>query len=211
MPLDDALGTASLRLAEWLADPVAWLPPGSAGQGALPDDLRESMAASAVLRPALNRWMARNAGLDRLALDPARLGSDPNADSAVTLLTATPAVQLRAAQMLGAALWADRIRLALLKVDRDRLNDQLGIDALSFGMRRATVFARPLTELGASSTAADPVAAGWRLCVALLARVDPVLSHLFRLRHPDLPAAEPLTDAQSRAAWSVLALPEARG
>lgn len=213
MPLHDTVGTAALRLAEWLADPAAWLPAKAAGQDALPEDLRASMAASPVLRPALNRWLARNAGLDRLAIDPsvlARLASDPDAETAVALLTAAAPTQLQAARMLGASLWANRIRLALLKADRDRLLDQLGADALSFGMRRATVFARPLVELGDTSKADDPVAAGRRLCGALVARVSPVLADLFRLRHPDLPPADALTDPQARAAWSVLALPEAR-
>lgn len=217
VPLDDTIGAAGLRLAEWLADPAGWLPAGSAGQSALPDDLRAAMAASPVLRPALNRWLARNAGLDQLALDQvvlARPGTDPDVDvdvdAAVALLTASPASQLQSARMLGAALWADRIRLALLKTDRDRLAGLLGADAMAFGLRRATVFARPLTERGAKFPATDPVIAGRMLCAALLARVAPVLADLFRLCHPALPTLDPLSDAQARAAWSVLALPEAR-
>lgn len=213
VPLDDTIGAAGLRLAEWLADPAGWLPAGSGGLAALPDDLRDAMAASPVLRPALNRWLARNLGLDRLALDQtilARLNADTDADAAVALLTASTAAQLQSARMLGAALWADRIRLALLKTDRDRLTGVLGADAMAFGLRRATVFARPLTEMGAKVPATDPVIAGRMLCAALLMRVAPALADLFRLCHPALPHLVPLSDAQARAAWSVLALPEAQ-
>lgn len=213
VPLDDTIGAAGLRLAEWLADPAGWLSAEPGGQVALPDDLRDAMAASPVLRPALNRWLARNAGLDKMALDQAvlaRLNTDPDAEAAVALLTAPPMSQPQSARMLGAALWADRIRLALLKTDRDRLAALLGADAMAFGLRRATVFARPLTELGATFPASDPVIAGRMLCAAVLARVAPVLADLFRLCHPALPNLDPLTDAQARAAWSVLALPEAR-
>lgn len=213
VPLDDPIGAAGLRLAEWLADPAGWLPAGSGGPAALTDEMREGMAASPVLRPALNRWLARTVGLDRLALDPvvlARLSTHPEAEAAIALLTATPAVQLQSARLLGAALWADRIRLALLKTDRDRLATLLGADAMAFGLRRATVFARPLTEMGGTFPATDPVVAGRMLCAAMLARVAPVLADLFRLCHPALPAVDPLTELQARAAWSVLALPEAR-
>lgn len=213
VPLDDTIGAAGLRLAEWLADPAGWLPSGAGGQSVLPDDLRDMMAASPVLRPALNRWLARNAGLDQLALDHAvlaRLSTDPDSDAAIALLTASPASQLQSARMLGAALWADRIRLALLKSDRERLAALLGADAVAFGLRRATVFARPLTELGAKYPATDPVIAGRTLCAAVLARVAPLLADLLRLSHPALPTVDPLTEAQARAAWSVLALPEAR-
>lgn len=213
VPLDDPLGAAGLRLAEWLADPAVWLPAGSGGQVALPDEMRDAMTVSPVLRPALNRWLARNAGLDKVALDHAilaRLNADPDSEAAIALLTAPPAVQLQSARMLGAALWADRIRLALLKSDRDRLAALLGADAMAFGLRRATVFARPLTERGATFPATDPVIAGRMLCAAVLARVAPVLADLFRLCHPALPTIDPLTEMQARAAWSVLALPEAR-
>jgi hypothetical protein len=140
----------------------------------------------------------------------ARLNADPDSEAAIALLTAPPAVQLQSARMLGAALWADRIRLALLKSDRDRLAALLGADAMAFGLRRATVFARPLTERGATFPATDPVIAGRMLCAAVLARVAPVLADLFRLCHPALPTIDPLTEMQARAAWSVLALPEAR-
>lgn len=161
------------------------------------------MAASPVLRPALNRWLARNAGLERLAIKTTELDS-----KIVALLTASAEEQLQAAKMLGAALWADRIRLALLKADRDRFTEELGGEAIAFGLRRAVVFARPLTELGAKLPAPDPVTAGRMLCAALLSRAAPVLSDLFRLRHPDLSRPVPLTEVQAQAAWSVLSLPQ---
>ncbi len=200
MPLDDAHTDAALRLAEWLADPARWLP---CDPTVLPDDLRAEMAASPVLRPALNRWLARNAGLERLAIKTTELDS-----KIVALLTASAEEQLQAAKMLGAALWADRIRLALLKADRDRFTEELGGEAIAFGLRRAVVFARPLTELGAKLPAPDPVTAGRMLCAALLSRAAPVLSDLFRLRHPDLSRPAPLTEVQAQAAWSVLSLPQ---
>jgi hypothetical protein len=199
MALDDPHLDAMLRLAEWLADPASWLP---GDPSVLPDDLRAEMAASPVLRPALNRWLARNSGLDRLVINPVDLDAH-----AIALLTAPAATQMQAARMLGAALWADRIRLALLKADRDRFAEQLGAEAIAFSLRRAVVFARPLTELGARLAAPDPVTAGRMLCAALLARAAPVLCDLFRLRHPDLSRPVPVTEGQAQAAWSVLALP----
>lgn len=213
MPLDEAPAAGTLQLAGWMADPAGWLPAGMSEIAGLPRPMLDSMAASPVLRPALNRWLMRQVGLDRIALDVAalaRLFADPQAGAAVALLTASDAAQVQAARMLGAALWADRIRMALLKSDRDRLAQDLGTDAMAFGLRRAVVFARPLTELGAASAAPDPVTAGRALCAALLGGVSPMLATLFRLRHPGLAAQEALTPAQAQAAWSVLSLPEAR-
>ncbi len=207
MPLDDAGNDALLRLATFLADPAGWF----AGDAGLDDGLRDAMAASPVLRPLLNRWLAERSGTRGFAPDAAivaELGRSDEVRQAVMLLTAPEPRLLRTAQVFGAALWADRLRLTVLQRDRERLAQLLGADAFGFGLRRAPVVARALSDLGLSQQAPDPVSAGYALCGALVARARRDLFGLFRLRRPDMPDPVPLTERQAQTAWSIVAMGE---
>lgn len=205
MPLDAGLSPAVLGLAEWLADCAAWLP----GRNDLAEDLRSELAGSAVLRPLLNDWLAREVGLPALDWDAevlAALRQSHEADLAVALLKEENDRLLDIARFLGAVLWADQLRRTVLKTDRDRLVAQLGADAMTFGLRRAPVMAKALMDGPLSRNSPDPVTAGYALAGALVARVHPCLFDLWRLRLPHLPDAVVLTDRQAEAAWAVLAL-----
>ncbi|PLL11190.1 hypothetical protein C0V75_18085 [Tabrizicola sp. TH137] len=205
MPLDHPPAVGLFRLAEWLADPAAWLP----GDGGLPAELRAELAQSPVLRPLLNDWLTGQAGL--VALDgAATLLAEPHSQEevalAIALLTEPEDRLLDVARFLGAALWADRLRRTLLRSDRDSLAARLGAEAMAFGLRRAPLLARALMENPLAQTATDPLAAGYALSGALVARAHPWLFRLYRLRRPDLPDPIPLTDRQAQAAWAILAL-----
>lgn len=205
MPLDHGMPPAMMRLAEWLADPAAWIP----GDPSLPEDLRAILGQSPILRPLLNDWLARSCGLaamdwdSTIAEDPARA---EEVGLAIALITEPDDRLLDVARFLGAALWVDRLRRTLLRSDRDRLAEQLGAEAMAFGLRRAPILARALMENPLAQSAEGPVEAGYALSAALVARAHPALHALYRLRLPALPDPLPLPDRQAQAAWAILAL-----
>ena len=205
MPLDTGFAPALLRLAEWLADPVAWLP----DDPTIPPDLRALLAKNPLLRPLLNDWLAKRHGFAEQARDlPVEMDGarQDEISLAVALLCEPDDRLLDIARFLGAALWVDRLRRTILRSDRDRLAAQLGADAMAFGLRRAPVLAKALMENPLSNTATDPVTAGYALSAALIARAHPPLHDLYRLRMPNLPDPVPLTDRQAQAGWAILAL-----
>lgn len=205
MPLDHALPPALMRLAQWLADPAAWIP----GDADIPDDLRATLGQSPILRPVLNDWLARTRGLSLMEWDAA-ITDDPSRSEeiglAIALITETDDCLLDIARFLGAALWVDRLRRTILRSDRDRLAEQLGSEAMAFGLRRAPILAKALMENPLAQSAEGPVEAGYALSAALVARAHPGLHALYRLRLPALPDPLPMPDRQAQAAWAILAL-----
>lgn len=195
-------GDRLLRLAEWLADPAGWF----AGDDGLPPDHRAALAASPMLRPALNRHLSRHIGIPGITMADsfvAALAQDDDTARATALATASGDHLHRAAQYLGAALCQNRLRTAVLRSERDRLTALLGDDAMAFGLRRAPLLARALQDLPLA-TSDDPLAAGRRLCASLIRRASPTVHAIFRLRQsaPDEPVD--LSDPQARAGWAVL-------
>lgn len=203
-----ALGAAAagsdriLRLAEWLADPAGWLPGGDG----LDPDLRAAMAASPLLRPALNGHLSRRIGTREIALDAgfvAALMRDDDLARAAALVIAPQDALHRAAQFLGAALCQERLRAAVLRTERARLSEILGEEALGFGLRRAPLVARALQALPLAG-GGDPLAAGRILCASLIHRASAPLLGLFRLRQAEAVEPVSLTQAQAEAGWAVL-------
>lgn len=205
MPLDTGYPVALFRLAEWLADPAGWHP----GDPAIPDTYRKILADSPFLRPLLNDWIAQTSGLGEIDWDhmiSADMARSEEISLAIALLTEPDDRLLSIARFLGASLWVDRLRRTILRSDRDKLAEQLGAEAMAFGLRRAPVLAKALMENPLARTATDPVAAGYALSAALIARAHPRLHDLFRIRMPNLPDPVPLTDRQAQAAWAILAI-----
>ena len=205
MALDDAGTTPLLRLSAYLADPAAWV----AGDYGLADGARAMLASSRVTRPVLNRWLAERAGIANLGFDArfvAALDENEEISRGLGLCLADRETLDRIARFFAAAIWQDRLRLAVLKADREALLAELGPDALDFGLRRAPVFARALQEVPLPrDMGAGP--AGVALCAALIDRAHPALFALFRLRFPDPPAAPvALSEKQVQTAWALIAL-----
>lgn len=191
-----------LRLAEWLADPSGWF----AGDDGLHPEQRAMLADSPLLRAALNAHLTRRIGTRDVALDAgflAALAQDDDLARASALATAPEDSVHRASQFLGAALCQDRLRMAVLRADRDSLAASLGPEALGFGLRRAPLLARALQSLPLAGHN-DPLVAGRCLYASLIDHASTALHGLFRLRQSDPADPVPLTDVQAEAGWTVL-------
>ena len=120
---------------------------------------------------------------------------------------------------LAAALVQRRIRSAVLRRDRARLEALLGADAFGIGLRRAPVFAPALGDLGAVDlrlpedvdeaeiTSQDnPLYTEGRALVhALLHAQDPALARLLLLQVPgDAPRDMVPNEAQQAEAWRLI-------
>lgn len=212
MPLDDDTAARSrmrlVRLAAWLGDPAEWAPDGG-GDAGLDAGARQAMAQSAVLRPVLNRWLADGMNLAALPFEPGFpevLAQDEDTALAALVVTA-PAAQLDVIlRLFGAAVWQDRLRLAVLRTEREQLAATLGDDAMAFGLRRAPVLARALADPALMPASGDAIAAGRALCAALVARAHPALLAALALRWPDMTPPVELSERQVQAARTILYL-----
>ncbi|MGR3483847.1 MAG: hypothetical protein ACU0BF_00740 [Paracoccaceae bacterium] len=220
LSLEAPSGRLAARLAALLAHPCAHLAPERLTALAGPQGA--PLIGSDALRPALDAWVAQQAGTAGLDLGPGFLGrlrAEEAVQSAARLLTAPEAALRAALRLLGAAIRQADIRGALRKSERERLRAAFGEGGMQLGLRQAGTLLGSLSALASGPLPDRPLAEAEVAFGRHLDALDPALGRIADLRlgwTEALPAdaaahAAPLTPRIARDVARVLSRAGADG
>lgn len=200
MIADDTSKIALLKLAVFLCKPSEW----SDQSTILSEGIPTAILSSRESRAAYEHWLANYNGVTRLSIDAAFLRSlnDTDFRRATELVIRQGDFLQRLALRLAAAINQNSLRSAILKTERQRIQELYGADLSNFALRQAPTLARDLA--GLVTTEHEPLKQGLSLIGAMLRSYHIALSEIFNLRFPGAPAFEgTLSDRQLRSAWLV--------
>ena len=206
MAFENGSAQMALALAAFFVAPSTLV----AAEAHLPAETLTVLSGEGLAATARNRALSAALGFDDMAFGPDfrdRLVTSETCQLACRFVL-SPQNQLDTSlRHLAAAIFQTRLRMAVLKTQREAVVATLGEEALQSGLRQAPVFAAALSAL-APVDASDaggylPFAAS--VAVALATREDPVLGRILEARQPEISTQKPsLTVDQAAAAWRVI-------